>query len=103
MITATTAPSRTRDWPTGRDYVSYSAVTAYQRCPLAFYFRYVAGLPDATVSSSLAFGAAIHRSIEFHLNEVMAGAEPPTLEALLGEFDAGWQQYDPKAIASSNA
>lgn len=103
MISATTAPLRTRDSPTGRDYLSYSAVTAYQRCPLAFYFRYIAGLPEATVASSLAFGAAIHRAIEFHMTELLAGAEPPSLEALLGEYDAAWQQYDPKAIRFGKA
>jgi putative RecB family exonuclease len=84
--------------PPRRDYLSYSAVTTYQRCPLAFHFRYVAGLPEATVSSSLVFGGAVHRAFEHHFNELLAGAEPPSIDALLGEYDAAWQEYDANAV-----
>ena len=84
--------------PTRRDYLSYSAVGSYQRCPLAFYFHYVEGLPETTVSSSLVFGGAVHRAFEHHFNELLAGAEPPSLEALLGEYEAAWQGYGPDAI-----
>lgn len=41
-----------------RDYLSYSAITTYQGCPLRYYFRYIAGLPERIVSSNLVFGAA---------------------------------------------
>lgn len=98
MITATATPATAREPRTKRDYLSYSALTTYARCPLAFYFRYVAGLPETTISSSLAFGTAIHRSVEFHLNQLLAGAEPPPLEALFGEYDAAWQEYDHRTI-----
>ena len=84
--------------PKRRDYLSYSAVSSYQRCPLAFYFHYVEGLPETTVSSSLVFGGAVHRSFEHHFNELLAGAEPPSLEALMGEYEAAWQGYDAKTI-----
>ena len=84
--------------PICRDYLSYSAVSAYRRCPLAFYFHYVAGLPEATVSSSLVLGSAVHRAVELHFNELMAGGEPPSLDALLGEHDAAWREYDGGAI-----
>ena len=80
--------------PTERDYISYSSITSYQSCPLRWYFKYVAGLPERTVSSSLVFGSAIHRSVEHHFNELMAGNEPPTLEALVGEYDRHWQETD---------
>ncbi len=59
--------------PTERDYISYSSITSYQACPLRWYFKYIAGLPERTVSSSLVFGSAIHRSVEHHFNELMAG------------------------------
>lgn len=77
-----------------RDYLSYSAVTTYQGCPLRYYFRYVAGLPERTVSANLIFGSAIHCAVEHHFNELMQGNEPPTLEALLGEYDRHWQETD---------
>ncbi len=81
-----------------RDYLSYSAITTYQGCPLRYYFKYVAGLPEKTVSSSLVFGSAVHRAVEHHFNELMAGNEPPTLDALMGEYDRHWSEADPQAV-----
>jgi CRISPR/Cas system-associated exonuclease Cas4 (RecB family) len=81
-----------------RDYLSYSAITTYQACPLRYYFRYIAGLPERTVSASLVFGSAIHRSVEYHFNELMVGDEPPSLESLVGEYDRHWQEADPSIV-----
>lgn len=84
--------------PKTRDYLSYSAVTTYQNCPLRYYFRYIAGLPERTVSSSLVFGSAVHQAAEHHFNELMAGNDAPSAEALLGEYDAAWNEYDPATV-----
>lgn len=84
--------------PTPRDYLSYSAITTYQGCPLRYYFRYIAGLPERTVSASLVFGSAIHRAVEHHFNELLAGNEPPPLDALVGEYDRHWQEADLRAV-----
>lgn len=95
------APSKTppvATSPRTRDYLSYSAVATYHGCPLRYYFRYVAGLPERTVSSSLVFGSAVHRAVEYHFNELLAGNEPPTLEALLGENDRHWRETDPATV-----
>lgn len=81
-----------------RDYLSHSAISLYQSCPLRYYFRYVAGLPERTVSANLVFGSAVHRAIEHHFNELLAGDEPPTLDALIGEYDRHWQDADPQAV-----
>lgn len=81
-----------------RDYLSYSAITTYQGCPLRYYFRYIAGLPEQTVSASLVFGSAIHRAFEHHFNELMAGNEAPPLDALIGEYDRHWQAADPQTV-----
>lgn len=77
--------------PRTRDYISYSALSTFRSCPLRYYFRYVAGLPEKSVSSSLVFGSAIHQGIEHFFNELMSGGEPPSIEALLGEYDRHWQ------------
>lgn len=99
----TVAPPRTTSPPAepvkpSRDYLSYSAITTYQGCPLRYYFRYVAGLPEKTVSSSLVFGSAVHRAVEHHFNELMAGNEPPGLEALVGEYDRHWNATDTQMV-----
>lgn len=91
-------PDRKTTQPKVRDYVSYSAITTYQACPLRYYFRYIAGLPEKTVSSSLVFGSAVHRAVEFHFNELMAGNDAPSGEALLGEYDSAWNEYDSATV-----
>ena len=79
---------------TGRDYLSFSAIRLYQTCPLKFHFKYCLGLPEETVSSSLVFGGAVHRAIEFHFRELLSGNPPPSSDALLGEFWEGWKERD---------
>ena len=73
-----------------RDYLSFSAIRTYQTCPLKFFFKYVAGLPEPTVSVSLVFGGAIHRAIEHHFRELLAGGDAPPVEALLAEYHREW-------------
>jgi len=87
-------PRRAKD----RDYISYSAIKTYQDCPLKYFFRYIAGLPEETVSASLVFGSAIHRAIEHHFQELLAGNPPPELPALVEQYRAEWQERDPKLV-----
>jgi hypothetical protein len=42
---------------TGRDYVSWSAISTFRTCPLKYKFRYVDGLPEESVSSALVWRA----------------------------------------------
>lgn len=79
-------------------YLSYSRISLYQQCPLRFYFRYVAGLPERTISSSLVFGSAVHRAVEHHYNSLLAGEDPPCLDELLAEYDQAWQNLDPETV-----
>ena len=74
-----------------RDYISYSAITTYQQCPLRYRFRYVDGLPENVVSSSLVFGPAVHCAVEFHFSELLVGNEPPSQDLLLDVFQDSWQ------------
>ena len=83
-------PNDVAEQLTGRDYISWSAISTFQSCPLKWYFRYVAGLPEETVSSSLVFGGAIHRAAEFHYRETLAGNPPPDLDELLTEYQEAW-------------
>ena len=76
-----------------RDYISWSAVKLYQQCPLRYFFKYIAGLPEETVSASLVFGSAIHRALELHFRQLMEGQPAPTLGELLAEYRAGWDDY----------
>jgi len=83
---------------TGRDYVSWSAISTYRTCPLRYKFRYLDGLPEPTVSAALVYGSGIHRAIERHFRELFAGNGPPVLEDLLAEFQAESQSRRPEEI-----
>src|SRR5262249_7248125 len=76
-----------------RDYLSFSAIRLYQQCPLRYYFRYVASLPEETVSASLLFGSAIHRAIEHHFRRLLEGQAAPSVGELLAEYRAGWTDH----------
>ena len=56
--------------PPPRDYLSYSAIRTYQGCPLRYYFRYIAGLPENIVASSLLFGIGMHAALEAHFSRL---------------------------------
>ncbi len=77
--------------PKTRDYISYSSINTFRSCPLKYKFRYLDGLPEETVSSSLVFGSAIHSAVEYYFNQRMALEESPGLPALLEVYRAYWQ------------
>ena len=77
--------------PLRRDYLSYSAVRTFQGCPLKYRFRYIDGLPEACVSSSLVFGSAIHAAVEFFFRQQLSGEAEPRLEALLDVYQQSWR------------
>jgi len=82
---------------TGRDHISFSSISSFQRCPLAWKFRYVDGLPEEAASASLVLGGAIHCAAEFHYNELMAGNPAPDLDSLLSVFWESWRDRGEQA------
>lgn len=86
-----------------RDYLSYSSIRLYQTCPLKWKCRYVLGLPDESVSASLVYGGAVHRAIEHHFRELLAGNPPPDRDTLLAEFWDGWRERQPEQIRFGRA
>lgn len=77
--------------PVSRDYISFSAINTFQGCSLRYFFRYVLGLPEQTISASLVMGSAIHACLQFHFEELLAGNEAPSLDVLLDVFQDAWQ------------
>src|SRR5882724_7854772 len=66
-----------------RDYLSFSAVSTFQSCPLRYYFRYIRNLPDECVAASLVFGSSIHAAVQMHFEQLLAGFAAPDLATLL--------------------
>ena len=81
-----------------RNHISYSSINLFRQCSLRYFFKYVAGLPEEKTSASFVFGRAIHRAVEVHFRELLSGGEGSNLDALLGEFQAGWDEQPPETI-----
>ena len=83
---------------TGRDYVSWSALSTFRTCPLKYKFRYIDGLPEESVSSALVFGTGIHSAVEQHFQAILSGEEQPDVERLMFAYRSAWLPHDPDAI-----
>ncbi|QDU30684.1 PD-(D/E)XK nuclease superfamily protein [Anatilimnocola aggregata] len=81
-----------------RSYLSFSSIRTYQSCPLKYFFKYIAGLPEESVSASLVFGSAIHRAIEHLYRQQMIGGAAPGVDELLTHYQAEWQERDAKPV-----
>jgi putative RecB family exonuclease len=73
-------------------------VRLYQACPLRYHFKYVAGLPEATVGSSLAVDEAFHACLQVHFEHLRAEGRPPDLDTLLDVFWTAWHAHDGQTI-----
>src|SRR6188472_3002850 len=76
-------------------HLSWSAISTFRTCPLKYYFRYFAQLPEQSVSASLVFGAAIHQAVEYHFRQLLCGAPPPRCDDLLDVYQSRW--HDPSS------
>jgi len=83
---------------TGRDYISWSALSTFRTCPLKYKFRYIDGLPEESVSAALIFGSGIHTAVEQHFQAVLSGEDRPDVERLMFAYRASWLGHDPDAI-----
>lgn len=79
--------------PPPRDYISYSAIKSYQQCPLRYFFRYIAGIPESTVSAAFVFGGAVHKAIELHFQRLLENNVAPSHEELFAAYRDGWADH----------
>jgi putative RecB family exonuclease len=84
---------------TGRDYISWSAISTFRTCPLKYKFRYIDGLPEESVSAALVFGSGIHSAVEQHYQAILSGEEKPDVERLMFAYRSAWLPHDPDAIS----
>jgi len=67
--------------------LSYTAVSAYERCPLSYRFQYVDGL-EVAPSPHLSFGRSLHAALEWLYGRDLP--VPPSLEELLSQLESCW-------------
>src|SRR5437867_1915608 len=99
MLRHDRSPAAAAEQPKPRDYLSFSAVATFQACPLKFFFRYVAGLAEKTISTSLAFGSAMHAALQWHFEQLLAADKPPSHDTLLEVFWDDWHVHDHQTMA----
>jgi putative RecB family exonuclease len=83
---------------TGRDYISWSALSTFRTCPLKYKFRYIDCLPEESVSSALVFGTGIHTAVEQQFQAILSGEEQPDIERLMFAYRSAWLPHDPDAV-----
>jgi putative RecB family exonuclease len=83
---------------TGRDYISWSAISTFRTCPLKYKFRYIDSLSEESVSAALIFGTGIHSAVEQHFQAILSGEEQPDVERLMFAYRSAWLPHDPDAI-----
>lgn len=75
---------------TGRNYLSWSAISTYLKCPLKYQYHYCDQLPEEFVSSNLIFGSAIHCCLEAFFREQLATRRTLGVEALMATYHERW-------------
>jgi RecB family exonuclease len=94
MVATHRIPTVRVEKPPEFDHLSFSALSLYQQCPLRFYFRYLARLPEESVASSLVYGSSIHSALQYHFEQLLIGQSVPSHDTLLAVFHDAWQQYE---------
>ena len=84
--------------PKAFDHISYSAISTFQTCPLRFAFRYVLGLPVKAIASSLVFGSAMHRCVQFHYEQLLIGSPAPDIDTLLDLYQDHWASCEGQTV-----
>jgi putative RecB family exonuclease len=79
-------------------HISFSSISTYMNCPLKYFFRYIAGLPEETIASSLLFGTSAHAAFQFHFEQLLATGKAPPLDVLLEVFWDAWHEHDHQEI-----
>ena len=77
--------------PSEIDHLSWSGVSCFSQCSKKFEFRYLLKAVPAFVPSALAFGQAVHQSIEEVQAMRLQGAPVPELAHLLDVYDNAWK------------
>ena len=66
--------------------MSYTNLSKYLRCPLAFYYESILKVPFLK-SEALAFGSAVHTAMERYFNDMKLSGQFPGKEMLISHFE----------------
>lgn len=75
----------------GRDFVSWSQLSTFRRCPLQYRFRYLDKVEPEYIASSLLIGSSVHSAIELYHRRELEGTSTRDLDELLTRFWEEWK------------
>ena len=76
-----------------RPHWSYSQLSQFQRCPLRYFFQYMARLPLTSTPGTLALGSAVHEGLaEYHT--ILQAGEAATTEHAITAFQDSWKRSE---------
>ena len=75
----------------GRDFISWSQLNTFRRCPLQYRFRYLDKVEPEYIASSLLIGSSIHSAIELYHCRELEGSALPGLDELEAQFWVEWK------------
>jgi putative RecB family exonuclease len=74
---------------------SYSRLSKYLRCPLAYFFEYELAIPKGFIPSNLILGSAVHEGLAAYHRSIQSG-RPCDKETVLGTFLKAWIEREAK-------
>ncbi|MBL8822287.1 MAG: PD-(D/E)XK nuclease family protein [Planctomycetia bacterium] len=81
-----------------RPHWSYSQIACFQRCPLQYYFRYIAGIPRTTIPANMVLGTAVHAGLATYHRAIMHEHEIPFSKVETTYLDSWQTQADNNLI-----
>ena len=75
----------------GRDFISWSQLNTFRRCPLQYRFRYLDKVEPEYIATSLLIGSSIYSAIELYHRRELEGAPLPDLDELEAQFWLEWK------------
>lgn len=73
--------------PAVTDYLSWSRISAYLRCPQQYFMRYIERVPAEHRPVALLFGTAWHDTVGVYLEQAGAAAAPELIDVFAESFD----------------
>lgn len=89
-------------------HLSYSQVSAYVRCPLTYYWRYVKGIKTAP-AGAMALGSSLHKAFEHNYSQKIYSHKDLPMSVVLDVFRDAWKEnsrgcsYDPEKSENADS
>jgi CRISPR/Cas system-associated exonuclease Cas4 (RecB family) len=77
---------------TGRPYLTHSEISAYQSCPLRWYYAYVEHAEAERVSAAMLVGTCTHAAIQCRLESILAADTLPTVDQMMDAYRKQWAE-----------